>query len=88
MKNAADAYEDAHEKVCKSPCDGYKQILSALWACLNERKEPDASGIFQEILKRSFATILTLCDVFAAIQSENLVLQKTGGSLCLAYIPV
>ena len=63
LKNAADAYEEyhvtpvspsltrwtAHEIACKSLCDGYRQILSALSACVNERKEPNALGIFQGI---------------------------------------
>ena len=103
MKNAEDAYEEcnvtpvspsvarwtAPDKACKSLCDGYKQMLSTLSTCVNERKEPDALGIFQEISsKRFLATILMLCDVFAAIQPLNLVLQKAGGSLCLADIPV
>ena len=79
----------AHERAFKSPCDGYKQILSALSTCVNERKEPDTLGIFQEISpKRFLATNLILHDVFAAIQSLNLILQKVGGSLCLADIPV
>ena len=83
LKNAADAYEKCHvtpvspsatrwtdhDRACTSLCDGYKQILSALSTCVNERKEPDALSIFQEISsKRFLATILMLHDVFAAIQ--------------------
>ena len=103
LKNAPDTYEKchvipaspsvtrwtAHDRACKSLCDGYKQILSALSTCVNERNEPDVLGIFREIsFKRFLANILMLCDVFAAIQPLNQVLQKAGGSLCLAYIPV
>ena len=52
----------------KSLCDGYEQILSTLSICVNERKEPDALGIVQEISsKRYLATILMLPDVFADI---------------------
>ena len=103
LKNPADEYEECHvtpespkiarwtvhNRSCKSLCDGYKQILSAYSTCVSERKEPDAIGIFQEVSsKRFLAIILILHDVFAAIQSLNLVLQKAGHSLCLADIPV
>ena len=48
---------------------------------MNERKERDALGIFQEISsKRFLATTLMLRDVFAAIQPSNLV-EKTINSL-------
>ena len=54
-----------------------------------KKKEPDVLGIFQEMSsKRFLTTILMLHDVFAAIQSLNLVPQKARGSLCLADIPV
>ena len=103
LKNAAEAYEEAqvtpvcpsvtrwtaHDRACKGICEGYSQILSALTTCVNERKEPDALGIFVEVSSKSFlATILMLRDVFAGIQPLNLVLQKAGESLCLADIPV
>ena len=103
LKNAADAYEEYrvtpvspsvtrwtdHERACKSLCDGYRQILFALSACVNEIKEPNALGIFQEISsKRFLATFLMLLDVFAAIQPLNQVLQKAGFSLCLGDILV
>ena len=103
LKNAVDEYEECHvtpespkiarwtaqNRSCKSLCDGYKQILSAYSTSVSERKEPDAIGIFQEVSsKRFLAIILMLHDVFAAIQSLNLVLQKAGDSLCLADIPV
>ena len=61
--------------------------ISVRSTCVNERKEPDALGIFQETSSRRFlATIIMLRDVFAAIQPLNLVLQKAGVSLCLADI--
>jgi len=63
--------------------------LHALGVCVNERKEPEATGIFAEITDETFiATILMLRDVFEAVQPLNLVLQKGDGSLCLADIPV
>ena len=71
----------AHDRAYKSFCDGYKQILPALSTCVDERKERDALGIFQEISsKRFLATTLMLRDVFAAIQPSNLV-EKTINSL-------
>ena len=49
---------------------------------VNEKKEPNALGIFHEISSRRFlATVLMLHDVFAAIRPLNLVLKKAGGSL-------
>ena len=79
----------AHDRACKSLYDGYKQFLNALGVCVNERKESETVGIFSEITDCEFiATILTLRDVFDAVQPLNLVLQKGDGSLCLADIPV
>ena len=101
LKNPADEYEEchvtpespkiarwtAHNRSCKSLCDGYKQILSAYSTCVSERKEPDAIGIFQEVSsKRFLAIILILHDVFAAIQSLNLVLQKDLSDLTITKI--
>ena len=63
--------------------------MLALATCVNERKEPDALGIFVEITSPKFlATILMLCDIFAGVQPLNLTLQKSGESLILDYIPV
>ena len=63
--------------------------MLALATCVNERKEPDALGIFVEITSPKFlATILMLYDIFAGVQPLNLALQKSGESLILDYIPV
>ena len=79
----------AHDRACKSLLDGYKQILSALSTGVNERKELDALGIFQEISSKMFLAIILLQrDVFAANQLLNLVLQKAGDSRCFADISV
>ena len=102
MKNAAEMYDEhaitpvcpsvtrwtAHDRACKSLCDGFQQNLAALSVCVNERKEPDALGVFNEITSPRFmATILMLRDVFSAVQPLNLTLQKGHGSLCLADLP-
>ena len=54
--------------------------MSALARSVNERKEPDALGIFVEITSPS--------KVFAGVQPWSLALQKSGESLVLADIPV
>ena len=38
----------SHDRACKSFCDEYKQILSALSTFVNEMKKLDVLGIFQE----------------------------------------
>ena len=49
--------------------------MSALATYVNERKEPDALGIFVEIASPKFlATILMVCDLFAGVQPLNLAL--------------
>ena len=103
MENVADIYDKssvtpvcpsitrwtAHNRACRSLCEGYKQFLHALGVCVNGCSEPEATRIFAEIIDGTFiATILMLRDVSKAVQSLNLVLQKGGGSLCLADIPV
>ena len=66
-----------HDRACKNLYNGYKLFLSALIVCLNERKEPEAPGLFTEIKDEEFtASILMLCDVFDAVHPLNLVLQK------------
>ena len=54
--------------------------MLALARSVNERKEPDALGIFVEITSPS--------NVFAGVQPWSLALQKSGESLVLADIPV
>ena len=79
----------AHDRVCKSICNGYKQYLAALSVCVNEQIEPDAMGIFEQLSSPQFiSTILVLRDVFTVVQQLKLVLQKSVASLCLADIPV
>ena len=49
--------------------------MSALATFVNERKEPDALGIFVEIASPKFlVTILMVCDLFAGVQPLNLAL--------------
>ena len=70
----------AHDRACKSLCEGYKQFLHALGVCVNERSEPQVTRIFAEITDSTFiTTILVLRDVFKAVQPLNLVLQKGDG---------
>ena len=89
VKNAAEMYDKkqvtpicssvtkwtTHDQAYKNICNGFKQIVSALATCVNERKEPDALGIFVEITSPKFlATILILRDIFARVQPLNLTL--------------
>ena len=68
--------------------NGYRQFLNALTVCLNQRKEPEALGLFTEMKNEEFiSTLLMLRDVFDAVQPLNLVLQKGDGSLCISDIP-
>ena len=53
--------------------------------CLNERKELEALGLLTEIKDEFTATILMLRDVFDAMQSLNLVLQKGDGSVFVIF---
>ena len=89
VKNAAEMYDKkqvtpicssvtkwtTHDQAYKNICNGFTQIVSALATCVNERKEPDALGIFVEITSPKFlATILILRDIFARVQPLNLTL--------------
>ena len=77
----------AHERACSAVYNGYKQLLGALSICLNERRKPEAMGLFAALVDDEFlATLLLLRDVFAAIAPLNLVLQKSHESLCLSDI--
>ena len=50
----------AHDRACKIICDGYKQYLASSF-CVNERNEPDAMGIFEQLSSPQFiSTILHL----------------------------
>lgn len=81
--------DDSWQQAKVFAIDGYKQALYVPSTCIFEKKEPYALGIFREISsKRFLATIIVLCDVFNAIQSLNVVLQKDGGSLFFADIPM
>ena len=39
----------AHDKACKSICNGYKQYLAVLSVYVSERNEPDIMGIFEQL---------------------------------------
>ena len=104
LRNAAEVYGECHvTPVCPKVAiwtthdskqkslrlmDISKHYMFLQLASL-KKKEPYALGIFREISsKRFLATIIVLCDVFNAIQSLNVVLQKDGGSLFFADIPM
>ena len=75
----------AHDRACKNLYNGYEQFLRALTVCLNERKEPEALGLFTEIKDEEFTTsILMLRDIFDAVHPLNLVIQKGDGLLYLS----
>ena len=78
----------AHDHACNNLCDGFKQFVSALATCVNERKESDALGIFVEITTPVSCYHLNVSDIFARVKSLNLALQKSGESLVLADIRV
>ena len=96
LKEAADAYEEHiitpvfpsatrwtyHGRACKAVYDGYQQLLVALSVALNERREPEAMGLFAVLAEEEFlATLLLLRDIFDAIAPLNLALQKSHESL-------
>ena len=82
LENATDVYEECHVTPVSPSVTGWTAhdrvfVMNMnkyyLYTCVNERKEPNALSIFQEISsKRFLATILMLCDAFAAIQPLNL----------------
>jgi len=77
----------AHERACKAVHDGYQQLLGALSVCLNERREPEAMGLFAALIEDEFiATLLLLRDGFEAIAPLNLALQKSSETLCLSNV--
>ena len=100
LNKAADAYEEhiitpvcpsvtrwtAHGRACKAVYDGYQQLLVALSVALNERREPEAMGLFAALAEEFLATLLLLRDIFDAIAPLNLALQKSHGSLCLSDV--
>ena len=78
----------AHERACLSVVRGYRQFVSSLVVCYNERREPEALGLLMQLCKPDIvATILMLLEVFKSTGPLNLILQKGDGSLCLAEIP-
>ena len=67
--------------------EDYRAQIGALTVCYNERKEPEALGIFIAITSEIFtASILMLRDVFKAIAPPNLVLQTGNKQLCLTDV--
>ena len=51
----------AHNRACKSICNGYKQYLAGLPVCANEQNEPDAMDIFEQLSSPQYiSTILLL----------------------------
>ena len=83
FKNTADAYEEcqvtpvspgttkwnAHDRACKSLCDGHKQILSALSICVNKRKD-FSRNIIQKVLGYSSDVVRCICwEIFTRISS-------------------
>ena len=66
----------SHGRACKASYEGYHAQIATLTVCYNERKEPEALGIFMAITSEIFiASLLMLHNVFEAIAPLNLVLQ-------------
>ena len=79
----------AHNRACKSICNGYKHYPAALTVYVNKRNEPDAIGTFEQLSSLQYiSTILLLRDLFIAVQPLNLALHKSIVNLRLADIPV
>ena len=77
----------SHGRACKALYEDYRAQIGALTVCYNERKEPEALGIFMAITSEIFtASILMLRDVFKAIAPPNLVLQTGNEQLCLTDV--
>ena len=76
----------AHGRACKAVYDGYQQLLVALSVALNERREPEAMGLFAALAEEFLATLLLLRDIFDAIAPLNLALQESNESLCLSNV--
>ena len=78
----------AHECACKSVIKGYRQFVSSLTTCYNERGEPEAVGLLVQLCKPMIlSTMLMLLEVFECTGPLGLLLQKGNGTLCLADIP-
>ena len=71
----------SHGRACKALYESYQAQIGPLTVCYNERKEPEALGIFMVI-----ASLLMLRDVFEAIAPLNLVLQTGNKQLCLTDV--
>lgn len=98
LENSADIYGDdvtpvcpsvtrwtAHERACQTFFKGYRHFLNALTSCYNERKEPEALGLFiQATSMENVATILMLLEVFTNIKPLLLYFQKSQESICLS----
>ena len=78
----------AHECACKSVIKGYRQFVSSLTTCYNERGEPEAVGLLVQLCKPMILSkMLMLLEVFECTGPLGLLLQKGNGTLCLADIP-
>ena len=74
----------AHERACHTFHTNYRHFLNALAVGFNERKEPEALGLFiQATSSANIATMLMLLEVFRCIKPLILSLQKSQGSICL-----
>ena len=77
----------SHGRACKALYEGSQAQIGALTMCYNERKEPEALGIFMAITSEIFITsLLMLRDVFKVIAPLNLVLQTRNKQLCLTDV--
>ena len=77
----------SHGRACKALYDCYQAQIGALTMCYNDRKEPEALGIFMVITSEIFITsLLILWDVLKAIAHLNLVLQTGNKQLCLTDV--
>ena len=78
----------AHESACKAVINGYRQFVSALATCYNEKREPEALGLIMQICNPSIiSTILMLMEVFQCNGPLDLVLPKGEGALCISDLP-
>ena len=77
----------SHGRACRALYEGYVAQIGALTVCYNNRKEPEALGIFMAITSETFiASLLILRDVFEAIAPLNLVLQTGNEQLCFTDV--
>ena len=66
----------------------YRQFISLLTTCYNERQEPEALGLPVHSCKPMIvATTLMSVEVFDCTGPLGFLVQKANGTLCLADIP-